>query len=814
MKREDFKKLAFEKILVIDGAMGTVIHSYGLKTGGAPEAIVLENPELLRKVHDAYISAGADIILTNTFGGSPMRLKEYGLDGKTEEINRRAVEIAKESAGGKNYAGASVGPSGAFLEPIGKVTFDEAYENFYRQGKGLAAGAPDLVIFETFSDIREIKAAVIAVRDALREVNLDIPLIAQMTFTEDGRTVTGTDPEAFAVTMEALHVDGIGVNCSVGPAEILPVVKKIAESTHLPVSVEPNAGLPVLEDGRTVFKLTPMDFKPWVGQFLKAGASLIGSCCGTTPEFTRVIAEEARGFKPSLRREHNFLRLSSRTKSVSFAPGKAVRMVGERINPAGRKLLKAQLVEGRMDLVRSEAVAQEKAGAAALDLNVSAYKVDEMDLMRKAVKSAQAASSLPVLIDNSNPEVVEAALKEIEGKALINSTSGEDEKLKSLLPLAVRYGAGVIGIVLDENGIPETADGRISVAEKICKAAEEAGLAGKDLILDALVLSVSTGSGNTAVTLETLRRIKTGLGRQTVLGVSNVSYGLPERSAMNGAFLMTALQAGLDLPIVDPADEQIRNTLYSFNLMQGFDSGGKNYISEMTSRSGQLKKDSLPADAAEEKNRSPVERLKKIIITGEKESSAEAVKAVLENGTAPLDIVNTALVPAMSEVGRLFNNKIYFLPQVLLAAEAMKSAFEALKDRLVEDEAGGRRDTVIIATVKGDVHDLGKNIVITLLQSHGYKVVDLGKSVAAETVLDAALNEKAACVALSSLMTTTMGEMKTVIELFRSKALRIPILIGGAVVTKSYADEIGALYGKDAIEAVEIISNLSKPLKA
>lgn len=809
MKREDFKKLAFEKILVIDGAMGTVIHSMGLQTGGAPESIVLENPELLKKVHDAYILAGADIILTNTFGGSPMRLAEYGLDDKTEEINQRAAEIARECVKKNSYVGGSVGPSGAFLEPIGKITFDEAYENFYRQGKGLAAGKPDLIIFETFSDIREIKAAVIAVRDALHDAGLDIPLVAQMTFAEDGRTVTGTNPDAFVVVMEALGVDGIGVNCSVGPEEILPVVRAIAAATHLPVSVEPNAGLPSLENGRTVFKLSPQDFKPWVGQFMQAGASLIGSCCGTTPEFTRIISEEVKGFRPSKRAEYSYLRLAGRTKAVSFAPGKAVGMIGERINPAGRKILKAQLVEGKMDLVRSEAAAQERSGAAALDVNVSAYKVDEKELMLKAVKTVQAASSLPLLIDNSNPIVVENALKEVEGKALINSTSGEREKLDSLLPLAVKYGAGVIGIALDETGIPETADGRFKVAQKICKAAEDAGLSPKDLVLDALVLSVSTGADKTAITLEALKKIKDKLGRQTVLGVSNVSFGLPERSAMNGAFLTTALETGLDLPIVDPADEAVRNAVFSFNLLKGFDTGGKEYITEMTSRTRTEKVETAGLEARE-KSLNPVEKLKKVIISGEKELVAESVKAVLDGGSAPLEIVNNALVPAMSEVGRLFNDKVYFLPQVLLSAEAMKESFEMLKGGLAEAGDGGSKGTVVIATVKGDVHDLGKNIVITLLESHGYKVVDLGKSVPAETVLDAAVGEKASCIALSSLMTTTMGEMKTIAELFRSKSIDIPILVGGAVVTKSYADEIGALYGKDAIEAVEVVGKISR----
>jgi 5-methyltetrahydrofolate--homocysteine methyltransferase len=809
MKREDFKKLTFEKVLVIDGAMGTVIQAFGLQTGGAPEEIVLENPDLLKKVHDAYISAGADIILTNTFGGSPIRLADYGLDEKTEEINLRAAEIARECAGKKIFVGASVGPSGSFLEPIGKITFDEAYENFYRQGKGLAAGKPDLVIFETFSDIREIKAAIIAVRDALDEAGLEIPLIAQMTFAEDGRTVTGTNPEAFVVVMEALGVDGIGVNCSVGPSEMLPVVRAIAGATHLPISVEPNAGLPSLEKGRAVFKLSPNDFKPWVGQFLQAGASLVGSCCGTTPEFTKVISEESKGFKPFKRAEHNYLRLAGRTKAVSFAPGKAIGMIGERINPAGRKTLKAQLVEGKMELVRSEAGAQEKAGAAALDVNISAYKADEKELMCKAVKTVQTASSLPLLIDNSNPVVVEKALKEIEGKALINSTSGEQEKLDDLLPLAVKYGAGIIGIALDETGIPETVEGRFNVAQKICIAADKAGLALKDLILDALVLAVSTGAENTAVTLETLKKIKNELGRQTVLGVSNVSFGLPERSAMNGAFLTAALEAGLDLPIVDPADEAVRNAIFSFNLLKGNDTGGKEYIAEMTSRTQTGKIENVQSQA-EEKSLSPLDRLKKIIISGEKDLAPESVKAALENGLAPLTIVNNALVPAMSDVGKLFNDKIYFLPQVLLSAEAMKESFEVLKDKLAESGGSDSKGTVVIATVKGDVHDLGKNIVITLLESHGYKVIDLGKSVAAETVLDAAVRENASCIALSSLMTTTMGEMKTVVELFRTKAVNIPILIGGAVVTKAYADEIGAHYGKDAIEAVEVVGNISR----
>jgi 5-methyltetrahydrofolate--homocysteine methyltransferase len=430
------------------------------------------------------------------------------------------------------------------------------------------------------------------------------------------------------------------------------------------------------------------------------------------------------------------------------------------------------------------------------------------------VKTVQTASSLPILIDNSNPEVVEAALKEIEGKALINSVSGEKAKMETLLPFAVRYGAGVIGIALDENGIPETADRRLAVARRICAAAEKAGLPLKDVVLDALVLSVSTGAEKTAVTLETLKKLKSDLGRQTVLGVSNVSYGLPERPALNGAFLTAALEAGLDLPIVDPLDEAIRNSIFSFNLLKGSDTAGKEYIAEMTSRA--RPESVAEAVAAAERNKDagkdlpPLEHLKRIIISGEKDSAPDGVKAALENGTEALVIVNEALVPAMSEVGRLFNDKFYFLPQVLLSAETMKAAFEMLKDRLDSDGSGGAKGTVVIATVKGDVHDLGKNIVITLLESHGYRVIDLGKSVPAENVLEAAVNEKALCIALSSLMTTTMGEMKVIAELARTKSVRIPIVIGGAVVTKSYADEIGALYGKDAVEAVEVVGRLLK----
>ncbi len=806
MNRLEFKERIKSGILTLDGAMGTMIYEAGLAKDAMPELAVFEMPEKLGEIHGLYVKAGADMILTNTLGATPLRLAEHGIEGKTLEVNREAIRIARGAAGDNALVGLCVGSSGSFIKPVGEKEFDEIYENFAAQAKVLNEALPDAIVFETFSDVHEMKAAILAFKEANRKH--DLPIIAHLTFAEDGRTVTGTDPESFAVIMEALDVDVIGVNCSVGPEQMLTIARKLGEATDLPISVEPNAGLPEIRDGKPVYSLSAKKFAGYIPEFIEAGANIIGSCCGSTPEFTKLIKEKTKGALPVNRKAHEYLRLAGRTKAVSFTEESPRVAIGERINPAGRKDLKIQLRKGDLSILRSDAVSQEKAGAAALDVNVSGHKIDEKRMMIEAVETVQQYTNLPLLVDNSNPEIVEEALKRIAGKAMINSTSAEVEKLEPLTALAVKYGAALVGVCLDENGIPETPEVRVATGERILEYARSKGLAKKDIALDGLVLSASTGGHQAGITLETVELLKERLGVTTILGISNISFGLPNRPVINAEFMGLALRAGLDLPIVDPTDKEIKKTLLSYNLLMGHDEGGRNYIANMVEPDTT---EELSGKNPEEETLNPVELVRRSVIHGEKDNIEKYIESALEGGTDPLVLTNEALVEGMRVVGERFNSGSYFLPQVILSAETMKKGFAAIKSRAIgTGKPEEKKGKVIFATVKGDVHDLGKNIVITLLESYGFEVIDLGKSVDDETVLERAEKEDAFCIALSALMTTTMGEMKTIAEKAAARGLKIPVIIGGAVITKNFAEEIGASYGRDAIEAVKIITGLEK----
>jgi 5-methyltetrahydrofolate--homocysteine methyltransferase len=809
MNRKKFREIVRNKIVTLDGAIGTMLHEAGLKKHASPESAILEMADSLRDIHAEYARAGAQIILTNTLGATPLRLEEYGMRDQTLELNKRAIEIARDAVDGKAYVGLCVGPSGQFIQPLGELSFDQVYENFLAQAKVLEIIKPDIIVLETFSDLHELKAATIAFKEIADP--LDIPIIAHMTFTEEGRTLTGADPETFAVVMEALGIDAVGVNCSVGPEHMVETVRRIAASTDLPVSVEPNAGLPEIVDGKAVYSLKSADFAGYVDDFIRAGANIIGSCCGSTPEFTRGIAAAVKEKKPIERKAHDYLRLASGTKTVTFKPDDPRRAIGERINPAGRKDLKSELKKGSMTLLRKEATAQEKAGAVAIDINISGYRLDEKALMAQAVEMVCQHTRLPVLIDNSNPEVVEAGLKAAPGKAMINSTSGEMEKLEPLVALAKRYGAAIVGVCLDESGIPETSDGRIAIGKKIIDYALSRGMRKSDIALDALVLSSSTGSGQMETTLDTMKKIKTELGCAAILGVSNISFGLPAREAVNRDFLTLALREGLDMPIVDPTDKGIFAALASFNLLSGLDAGGKRYIRDMAGVAGEGRGEEL-SEKPVNKSLSPIDLIREQVISGEKDSIREGVDNALSDGIDHISIVNDALVAGMKEVGERFNSGAFFLPQVILSAETMKEGFAIIKGKTFDSSSRENRGTVVIATVKGDVHDLGKNIVITLLESYSFNVIDLGKSVDAEEILDIAVKEGALCIALSALMTTTMDEMRYIADLAEKRGIRIPVVVGGAVITKSYADEIGVRYGRNAIEAVKVVSSIEKSL--
>ena len=797
MRRQEFKDRLGREILVLDGAMGSMLQGH-LAPGKAPEELNLLKPGIVQAVHENYVEAGADIIITNTLGGSRIKLDEFHLGHLVHDINFQAVKIARLAAGDRVLVACSVGPSGKFLEPLGRLTFDEALENFYEQAQALTEAAPDLIILETMSDIREARAALIAVREVFPG-----PVIALMTFADGFNTVTGTDAATAVTVYQALGADVIGANCSTGPEEILNVLTVMAEQTDLPLCVEPNAGIPFFKRGKTVYPASPEYMADYAEKFARLGVNIIGGCCGTTPGHIRRIAGRIKPLKPVSRSIPRQTRLASRDRTVTIQDGKPTIIIGERINPTGRKKLAAELAAGQTDLLRQEAVRQVKAGAQILDINVGAPGVDEVEMMGKAVEFVQRAVSVPLSLDSSNPSVLEAGLKEIEGKALINSVTGEEKSLRSILPLAKKYGAAVIGLTLDEGGVPATAQERLKIARRILKRALREGIAKEDIFIDTLTLAVSTDPTMGQETLKALRLVKGKLGVKTVLGVSNISFGLPQRSLINVQFLGMALSHGLDVPILNPYDERIQGTLTGSDVLLGRDLGATNFISRFGNL--EFKEKSVPA----EKNEKPVDkRLFDAILYGDKNSIENLVKEALDGGKSPISLNQEVLIPALNEVGRRYDAKEYFLPQVILSAEAMQLAFSLIKEHLdfVESRSKGR---IVFATVKGDVHDIGKNIVIAVLESYGYPVIDLGKNVETGRIVQVAMARRAQLIGLSALMTTTMMEMGNVVKLVQKKKCPARVMVGGAVVTPRFARQIGAHgYAKDAMEAVKVVKEL------
>ncbi len=791
-----------------------MLQERGLKPGHPPEELNLKDPALVQGIHAEYLDSGADILSTNTFGANRIKLGEYGLGDRTVEINRKGVLLAREVAGGRALVAASISPLGALLEPMGQISLPRAEEAFKEQVAACAGTGADLILIETMSDIQEAKVAVMAAKRVCH-----LPVIAMMTFGEDLRTMLGTDPESAAIVLEAAGADGVGANCSLGPDRILQVVERMARVTPLPLVARPNAGIPRVQDGRTVFPITPEEMANFALRFLEAGVSILGGCCGTTPAHIRAIAPIVKGKPPKERSLTPSLRLASRTRSVFIGYGRPPLMVGERINPTGRKALSAELKEGKFSLLRQEAVRQAGAGASLLDVNVGVPGADEPSLMAGAVRAIQEVVDLPLVLDSSNPEALEAGLKVVEGKALINSVSGEEKSLRSVLPLAMEYGAAVLGLCLDERGLPRTAEERLQTARRILEEALKVGLSPQDLILDPLTLTVASEPEQAMETLRALRLIKEELGLPTILGVSNVSFGLPNWGGLNAAFLSMALAHGLDLAIVNPYDLQIQEAFYSSRVLLNQDPKAEAYITwqsripkrpetgdlrqetkAISSASGGLSAISYQPSAISQEL-TIRERLFKAILEGDREVIIPLVEEALAEGMRPLEVSSHALIPALEEVGERFSKGVYFLPQVMLSAEVMKQAFERLKREMKQGEKG-YRGRVLMATVEGDIHDIGKNIVATLLENHGFEVIDLGKSVPSDRIIEEARRLKVDLVGLSALMTTTMVRAEEVTQKMQEYGVSIPVMVGGAVMTKEFAERIGATYARDALEAV------------
>ncbi|CFX95025.1 5-methyltetrahydrofolate-homocysteine S-methyltransferase, bacterial [Syntrophomonas zehnderi OL-4] len=821
----DLPGLLRERILILDGAMGTMLQQNGMNPGCCPELYGIEHEEVLFDIHKQYREAGADIIQTNTFGGSRFKLAEYGLADRVTEINAAAVSIARRAAAPHGLVAASIGPTGKLLRPMGDVTFDDLYAAFAEQMIACAQAGADLISIETMTDIGEMRAALIAAQQ-----NTRLPVIAHMTFEDGGRTMTGTDPVTAVIIMEALQPLAIGANCSGGARELLPVIQEMSRHTRLCISVEPNAGLPFLVEGQTVFPDTPEEMAEYALRLKEAGANIIGGCCGTTPVHIQAIARALKGLAPSAKTAHTYPALASRSHYVMIGSDQPLAFIGERINPTARKKLAQDIKDGHMQIVVDEARKQVECGAPVLDVNMGVPGIDEVQAMHKAVTMIQDALDIPIAIDSTNPEAVEEGLKNFVGRPLINSTTGEDKNLDIILPLAKKYGAAVLGLCIGDEGIPDRAEERLQVARKIYQRALEYGLRKEDIFIDCLVKTASAQQEQVMETIQAVKMVKEDLGVGTVLGVSNVSHGLPARDILNSAYLTMAWAAGLDLPIMNPFEERMMAANRAVAVLLNRDANSTKYIENYRDykvddkpkiRHPLCEKCNIPdlvsaeinitgtsgvsrsAETISESDDTTKEKIKQAILRGEKENISVLIEAALQEGQLkPLDIVNQAMIPGIEEAGEMYDKKRYFLPQLMMAAETMKRAFAIIKP-LLTVEGQTNTGVIVLATVEGDIHDIGKNIVAVLLENYGFKVVDLGKDVPTAVILERAAQEDADIIGLSALMTTTMPRMQEIVDGVKERGLRARVMVGGAVLNQEYADQIGAdAYSEDARSAV------------
>ena len=782
-------------IHIFDGAMGTMLQEGGLKPGGCPELMNLEQPDVVQKIHEAYIEAGATMIETNTFGASALKLDHYGLEDRVKEINEAAVKIAREASKGRAKIVGSLGPTGRFIVPLGDLEFEDAYQAFYEQAKALADAGADYLLFETCIDIQEMRAGLLAAKDAT-----SLPIICQLSYSEDGRTVTGTDPQTAAITLEALGADIIGVNCSLGPKELVPIVKTLAENCSVPISVLPNAGMPRLENGRTIFPMGPEEFASWGAKLVAAGATYLGGCCGTTPAHIKALAAAVKDLPLTERKSpDNRLRLTSRSKTVIIDKDLATTLIGERINPTGRKKLAEEIKNGSLFSVKREAIDQVRAGARLLDVNMGVGGIDQVKAMHDAIREVSQITDAPLAIDTSDTKTLEAGLRAYPGRALINSVSAEKERIEEFLPLAKKYGAAILCLPITEDGVPKTAEDRINVINGIIKEAKKNGLKDGDFLLDALVMTISADQNACLEVLNTLRLYRKHFGYPATMGLSNISFGLPNRPLINSTFFAMCLAAGLDAPIMNPYDEKMQEALMASAALLGKDPRGIDFSRNEVN----LK---TPKKAAEAK---PIEgdvlaAIKQAVIDGASESIAMLTERAIREGHSSNEITEKALTAAMNDIGIDFGAGRVFLPQVLLSAEAMRASFQKIKELLPAQQEADR-GTVVMATVKGDVHDLGKNIVSALLSNSGFKLIDLGKDVDADTIVRTALEKEADIVGLSALMTTTMTQIDKVIKKLREAGSEARVIVGGAAVTEDYATSAGAdAYANDGVSAVKI----------
>lgn len=780
------------QILLFDGAMGTQLQDRGLPIGGIPEHFNLTHPEVVEAIHRDYVAAGADVITANTFQANTTKM---AADELAETI-RTAIALAKKSE--PKYVAYDMGPTGQLLQPMGTLSFDAAYEMFASQAIIAEQAGADLVIIETVADLLEAKIAVLAVKE-----NTKLPVFVTMTYQEDGRTFVGVDPQTATLTLQNLGVDVLGVNCSLGPKELAPIVATILDYAQIPVMVQANAGLPQMENGETVYKITPETYVAYTQKLLAQGVAVVGGCCGTTPEFIRqlrlLISQTERVYPEP--KSGTFIASGLKTLEI----GKGLSLIGERINPTGKPRLKEALRENNIGYIIQEAVAQRDAGADILDVNVGLPEIDEAKMMVKTIVELQALLDLPLQIDSSETAALEAGARHYNGIPLINSVNGKPSSMAKILPIVAKYGGVILGLCLDDAGIPETAEKRYQIAEKIVHEAGKYGITPDRVMIDPLVLTASAQQEQVPVTLDTIRLVKERLGCKTVVGLSNISFGLPNRALLNGTFLAQAFGAGLDAPIMNPLSDYMMRVVRSLKVFTGQDTNSEDYIANEQNATIAV---TVANGSENQVSTDDTLDLKGMIIKGRKELTAAETRKMLETMT-PLDIVNTYFIPALDIVGAQFEKGELFLPQLMQSAEATQQAQEVLKAVLAKSgqksESLGR---LLLATVEGDIHDIGKNIVKMILENYGYDVVDLGKDVPIETVVETVVTQRIKLVGLSALMTTTVQNMKKTITAVKAVAPDTVFMVGGAVLNEEYREFVGAdYYAKDAMSSVEITQN-------
>lgn len=816
MTKKEFREFVNKGPIILDGATGTNLMAAGMPIGVCPEAWILEHKEVLLNLQRGYVEAGTNIVYAPTFTGNRIKLEEYGLADRITEINTELVRLSREAVGDKALVAGDMTMTGQQLFPLGELMFEELVEVYKEQASILDKAGADLFVVETMMSLQECRAAVLAIKEVS-----DKPVMVTLTYNEDGRTLYGTPPEAAVVVLQSLGVDVIGINCSTGPMEMIEPVKIMAEYATIPILAKPNAGLPELVDGETVYRMTPEEFAEAGAALVEAGAAIVGGCCGTTTEHIAALTAKVKGMELITPLKSHRRILSSERKAVEIDLDGNFLVVGERINPTGKKKLQAELREGRLDLVRNMAMDQESNGAAILDINMGMNGIDELQMMKKVIYEVSSTVDCPLCIDSSHVDVIEEALKIYPGRALINSISLETEKMEKLLPVAAKYGAMFILLPLSDAGLPQNIAEKKAIINEIYDKALALGMSHADIVVDGLVATIGANANAAVECFETIDYCKNEKKLPTICGLSNISFGLPERGYVNTAFLTMAINRGLTMAIANPSQDLLMNAAFASDMLLNRPSSDIRYIEHMnkfTEKNAQFEtvrvnKTAASGEAASGEGRVSTELSEnpvfKAVLKGSKETIISEVDKALADGAEPDAIINDYLIPAINEVGELFNSKKYFLPQLIGSANTMKEAIDYLEPKMERKSAGGDMPTLVIATVEGDIHDIGKNLVVLMLKNYGYNVIDMGKDVKCEDIVDLAIKEDAAIIGLSALMTTTMMRMKDVVELCKEKGCKSKVVIGGACITQSFADEIGADgYSKDAADCVKLVERL------